>query len=84
MIPVKHLKQIMVELKSFGLPCHNNMVGVSKDMVPVKHLKQIMVELKSFGLPCHNNMVGGKQGHGPCEAYKTNYGRVESLRAAMS
>ena len=53
-------------------------------MVPVKHLKQIMVELKAFGLPCHNNMVGGKQGHGPCETFKTNYGRVEILWAAMS
>ena len=53
-------------------------------MISVKHLKQIMVELKSFGLPCHNNMVGGKQGHGPCETFKTNYGRVEILWAAMS
>ena len=53
-------------------------------MVPVKHLKQIMVELKAFGLPCHNGIVGGKQGHGPCETFKTNYGRDESILAAMS
>ena len=50
----------------------------------MKHIKQIMVELKAFGLPCHNNMVGGKQVHDPCETFKTNYGRVEILWAAMS
>ena len=84
MISVKHLKHIILELKSFGLPCHNNMVGGKQGHGPCETFKTNMVELKSFGLPCHNNMVGGKQGHGPCEAYKTNYGRVESLRAAMS
>ena len=66
--------------------CHVIIIwlGVSKGMVPVKHLKQIMVELKAFGLPCHNSIVGGKQGHGPCETFKTNYGRDESILAAMS
>ena len=83
MVPVKHLKE-MVELKSFGLPCHNSMVGGKQGHGPCETLKQIMVELKAFGLPCHNNMVGGKQGHGPCETFKTNYGRVEILWAAMS
>ena len=53
-------------------------------MVPVRHLKQIMVEMKAFWLPCHNSIVGGRQGHGPCEAFKTNYGRVEILSAVMS
>ena len=27
MVPVRHLKQIMVEMKAFWLPCHNSIVG---------------------------------------------------------